>query len=115
LVPYAAGLLHTIDAFVQLHHPILSSGGFKSRWSFKEHSLVFREDAVKESGLDVELVDFSIERHHNMENEMEGFEASSWCSGFVIVNAIFLCKAFRDVANLVATYISVVVLLPLAY
>jgi hypothetical protein len=55
-------LLHSVDALVEPHHPIFLSRLFKAGGLFKEHAFPIREDAVKESGFDIELLDVPVQR-----------------------------------------------------
>ena len=101
LVPDAAGLMHAVDAFHQLHNPSFFTRGFKPRGLFHVHSFVVWEDAMQKGSFDVELLKVPIKGGGDVQKGLKRFEAHSWCSGFIVVNPVTLGKAFSDVTYFV--------------
>ena len=109
LVPNSAGLLHPINAFHQVHDPLLLSQDFKSRRLLHKHGFILGKYAMKESGFDVELLQFPIEGGSDVQDGLNGLHVDGGGSCFIVVNPIALCKTFSDVPNLVADNLSSVI------
>ena len=69
---------------------------------------------MKESCFNVKLMYVPIEQSGDVENDSEGFKASSGSGSFVIVHTILLCKAFGDVPYFVPSYVSIFIPFPFA-
>ena len=69
---------------------------------------------MKKSSFNVELVYVPVERSSDVEDDSEGFKASSRSGSFVIIHAILLCETFGDVPHFVPSYVSILISLSLA-
>ncbi len=59
-------MFHAIDALHQVHDLILLTGFFKTGKSFHEQGLSLREDAVKEDGFNVNVLDVPVKDSNNV-------------------------------------------------
>lgn len=73
LVPNVACLFHAIEAFYELHNPVLFARCFKAMRLFHEHGFIGREYAMEEGCFDVEVLDVPVKGGSEVENSAEGF------------------------------------------
>ena len=114
LVPDTTCLLHAVEAFHKAHDPVFFARGFEAAWLFHEHRFIGREDAVKESSFDIEMLEVPVESGSEVENGAERFKADGWGSCLVVVNAVLLGKPFGDIADFVTNDVAGVVVFAFA-
>ena len=72
-VPDLACLLHAVDAFNKTHDPVLLPRGCEARGLFHEDSLRLRKDAMKESRLNVDVLNVPVEYGSNVKQGAKRF------------------------------------------
>jgi len=68
LIPYMTGLFHPIDALHQAHDPLRLVRALETGRLLHIHCLIQRQDAMKESSFDVELLDVPVKGSPNVED-----------------------------------------------
>ena len=69
---------------------------------------------MQEGSFDVELTQIPVQRGGQMGDSPEQFQSGGWCCRFTIVDSIPLCKAFCNVADLVAYHLASIIALAFA-
>ena len=115
MIPDVTGLLHAVDAAHESPHPVFLARLFKAGWLLHVSNLIFGQDAIEESGFDIELVEIPTQGHHKVEHQTERFKAGSGGSCFVIVNAIVLSIPLCHIPDFIAGDGAQIIALAFAY
>ena len=90
-VPGAWASTEPVQGLVQFAHEVFGSLSNEPKWL--KHVHIFVEDAIKEGGEDVELVDRPIEVGGDGEKKSNGLPSDYWCECIREVFTVFLFEA----------------------
>ena len=113
-IPDAGRLLHAIKTLHKFPDPILLSGGLKTGGLFNDDGLGAGEDAVEESGLNINMLDIPVKDRSDVKDDAKGLKVSCGGGGLIIVNVKSLGKSFCNVADFVAGNVTSIVALTFA-
>jgi len=71
----------------------------KTWWLFNVD--LFSKNAIKEGIMNIKLMNFSISRNRDRENQLDGGLLNNWTKGFKIINAFLLGKTSINKAHFI--------------